>query len=145
MTGRPPFYAETPVETQRQVLESEPVPPCQLNAKLPRDLETICLKCLKKEPRKRYASAQELADDLDRFLNGEPIRARPVTAAERLWRWCRRKPATAGLAAAIALIPVLLLAGGWWANVWEKVALDEQKRQLDLEKDRVLAGERANT
>jgi tRNA A-37 threonylcarbamoyl transferase component Bud32 len=107
LTGRPPFRAETPWETVRQVVAEEPVPPRRMQMKLPRDLETITLKCLHKEPAKRYASAQALADDLRRFLAGEPVHARPIGQLERSWRWCRRNRAVAGLLAAVMLSMVL--------------------------------------
>jgi WD40 repeat protein/tetratricopeptide (TPR) repeat protein/predicted Ser/Thr protein kinase len=108
LTGRPPFRAETPLDTVLQVLADEPVPPSRLVPKLPRDLETVCLKCLHKDPARRYASAESLADDLQAFLDGRPIAARPVGRLERAWRWCRRNPALATAAAAVALA---LLAG----------------------------------
>jgi WD40 repeat protein len=102
MTGRPPFLAETPWETAWRVQHAEVVAPSSLNHKVPRDLETICLKCLHKTIGRRYATAQELADELGRFLRGEPIHARPVSRAERAWRWCRRNPALASAVGAAA-------------------------------------------
>ena len=107
LTGRPPFRAATPLDTVLQVVSEEPVPPRLLNAKVPRDLETICLKCLQKEPTKRYASAEALAEDLRRFLDNKPITARPVGLLERGWRWCRRNRALA-TASSIAVLGVLL-------------------------------------
>jgi serine/threonine protein kinase len=109
LTGRPPFTGETPLATVLQVLHNEPVPVTGLQPDLPRDLETICLKCLRKEPRQRYESALELAEDVRRFLRDEPIRARPVGAVEKLRRWVRRHPVPAGLLAAGLLAPLVAL------------------------------------
>jgi len=95
LTGRPPFAAATALETLRLAQEVDPVTPSAWSPSIPRDLETICLKCLEKDPAKRYATARELADELERFLKDEPIEARPVSRAEHLWRWCRRKPSLA--------------------------------------------------
>ena len=107
LTGRPPFDGKTDVETLLMVLHKEPAPPRNLSRRLHRDLETICLKCIHKEPGRRYASAAALADDLDNWLAGRPIQARPAGVPERLWRWCRRNPVPATATAAIAATVVI--------------------------------------
>jgi WD40 repeat protein len=108
LTGRPPFRAATILETLQQVRNEEPVPPRRLQSNVPRDVETICLKCLQKDPSRRYASARELRDDLQRFLDGKPIQARPVGWVGHAWRWCRRNPGVAGL---LSLVVALVLSG----------------------------------
>ena len=109
LTGRPPFRAAAVMDTVLQVLHDEPVPPSRLQPKLPRDLETVCLKCLAKKPEHRYASAVALADDLDRFLNGESVRARPTSTLVKGWKWARRHPARAIVLFTLAVpLPALL-------------------------------------
>jgi WD40 repeat protein len=114
LTGRPPFQAANPVDTLLQVISTEPVSLRQLNSRLPRDLETICHKCLDKDPRQRYATATAFAEDVRRYLDGRPILARPIGRAARTWRWCRRNPVVSGLLAlttGFLLIAVLALRG----------------------------------
>jgi WD40 repeat protein/predicted Ser/Thr protein kinase len=131
LTGRPPFKAATPVETIQQVLSEEPVPPARLQRQLPRDLETVCLKCLEKEPQGRYATAADLADDLGRFLKGAPVQARPVRAWERGLKWARRRPALAGLAMVGVVALVSVVAGGlWFARAREMERLAQEKEDL---------------
>jgi WD40 repeat protein len=125
LTGRPPFKAATALDTIMQVVADEPVSPAQLNAKVPRDLETICLKALAKEPVRRYATGRDLADDLARFTAGMPVLARPVGRIERGWRWCRRNPAVAGLLATVA---ATLLLGAGVATTLAIVALHNARR-----------------
>ncbi len=139
ITGRPPFQAATAMDTVLQVLSDEPVPPRRLNASIPRDLETICLKCLEKEPGRRYASAAALASDLRRFLAGEPIAARPVTRLERLAKWARRKPT---LAAAYTLGLLAVLMGGlggtavWQWRAAERARAAAKSAQTEAERQR---------
>ena len=135
LTGRPPFKAETPLETVRQVVQEEPVSVTRLQPRVPRDLETICLKCLQKEPARRYPSAEALADDLGRFLADEPIRARPVRAWERGVKWARRRPALAALAG-VSLAAALCLAAG---GVWYNARLQNEVRHRKVQQDRAAA------
>jgi serine/threonine-protein kinase len=114
LTGRPPFCAESGSATLQQVVADEPVPPARLNPRVPRDLTTICLKCLSKAPPRRYASAAALAEDLRRYLRGEPIAARPAGRLERLARWARRRPAAAALLTGALLVLAAVLGSGGW-------------------------------
>jgi eukaryotic-like serine/threonine-protein kinase len=130
LTGRPPFRAASALETLGQVRTQEPVAPSQLQPATPRDLNTLCLKCLEKEPGRRYPSAGELADDLRRFLQGEPVRARPVGAAERAWRWARRRPAAAALVlvSGVALAALVGVATSLWYSGRLRGALDQAEQ-----------------
>jgi serine/threonine-protein kinase len=126
LTGRPPFRAATAAATLQQVLAEDPVPPSRLNPRVPRDLETICLKCLHKEPPRRYASARELADDLGRFLGGKPIRARPIGVAERAVKWARRRPAAAVLVAALLVLCGAAAGASLWLRQQEAAKAQRQ-------------------
>ncbi len=132
LTGRPPFKAATSRDTIEQVCTREPVPPSQLQPTVPRDLETICLKGLRKDPAQRYATAQDLADDLQRWLEGRPVLARPVPAWERAWKWTRRRPATAGLLVALALLLVCVTGGLVFLLHRERVRLEHSRAVNDL-------------
>jgi WD40 repeat protein len=116
LTGRAPFAGDSVMDTLQMVRERPPEPPRKLNARVPRDLEVICLKCLEKDPRRRYSSAQALADDLRAWLDSRPIAARPMGPLTRGWLWCRRHPAIAGLSAALALVTLagVVAAGTQW-------------------------------
>jgi thiol-disulfide isomerase/thioredoxin len=129
LTGRPPFQAATPVDTIVQVVNEEPIPPKRLQASVPRDLETVCLRCLQKDPAKRYATTQGLADDLARFLKGEPILARPIGPAERMVRLVRRRPAAAALVAVVLLGGIAVGAAGWVTSARLGAALADAQTQ----------------
>jgi serine/threonine protein kinase len=144
VTGRPPFQGDSTLEILRQVETVEPVPLGRLRPKLPRDLETICLKCLEKESRRRYPGADALAADLRRFLAGEPVHARPVSPVEKMWRWSRRRPAVAGLLTALAIVFMAGSSGVLWQ--WQRAtrerdtARQEKKRaerHLQIVRERV--------
>ncbi len=119
LTGRPPFKADTSTETRRQVITDEPAPPSRLNSRVPRDLQTICLKCLQKDPARRYTTAADLADDMQRFVSGEPILARPVGAVEKTLKWCRRRPSTTFAIAVSVVAMAGAVSGGIWLQQLE--------------------------
>jgi WD40 repeat protein/serine/threonine protein kinase len=134
LTGRPPFRGETPTDTIMLVLHQEPVPPSRLQPRVPGELETICLKCLEKEPVRRYGSSQGLADDLRRFLRGDPIRARPTPVWQRAWKWTKRRPALAGFLALCLFIAAIGFPGVtilWYQAVRARDAEAELRVQAD--------------
>jgi serine/threonine protein kinase/WD40 repeat protein len=128
LSGRPPFQGDSALDILRQVQRDDPVPPCRIRPRLPIDLETICLKCLEKEPEKRYASAAALAADLRRFLAGEPIMARPIRGYQRMAKWARRRPALATMIVLLILIPTVWLPLVTW--LWQDAV--ESGRQTNL-------------
>ena len=130
LTGRPPFQASNAVDTLLQVLEREPVLPRQLNGEVPRDIETIAMKCLQKDPKRRYSSAREFAEDLGRYTRGEPIQARPLGARERVAKWARRRPALATAVAVIMLVSTLGAAGVLWQWQQTRRALARARENL---------------
>jgi serine/threonine-protein kinase len=138
LTGRPPFRADTLLDTLQQLLEQEPTPPRTLNPRADADLATICLKCLEKDPVRRYPTAQALADDLLRFAAGESIQARPVGSVKRAWRWCRRKPVAAALVATLLLVfgGGLPLVTALWMHAEHQGNLAEKNLQDAREQER---------
>jgi eukaryotic-like serine/threonine-protein kinase len=140
LTGRPPFRAESVAETLHQVIVLDPVAPSRLNTKVPRSLETICLKCLRKDPQLRYADAASLAEDLRRFLRGEAIAARPENWLQRLARKVRRRPAFSAAVAAFALVGASLLGGGLWL-LYEREAARQAEKAEESEIERVADGD----
>ncbi len=143
LTGRPPFSGGSPLAILQQVRADEPVPPSQRQAKVPRDLETICLKCLQKKPAQRYPSALALAEDLRRFLAGEPISARPIGAGERLVKWVRRRPAWAALLLVSVLAAAALVTLGIWSNAALRAAAERERQQRRLAEERFQITRRA--
>jgi serine/threonine-protein kinase len=132
LTGRPPFMADSMETTLLQVLQVEPVSPRLINPRVPKDLETICLKCLQKEPNRRYASAKDVADELGRFLRGRIHSRSSVSAPEKVWRWCKRKPVVAALGAATALLLVAIAIGSPVAIYRVDRARQEAETNLQL-------------
>ncbi len=141
LTGRPPFAADTVAKTLHQVQNDEPPSPRLLNPAVPRDLETICLKCLEKEPDRRYATAQDLADELGRFLDRKPILARPVSRPEKVWRWCRRNPVPAALTALMTLVFLAGFAGVTWQGHRARQAAADAQRLGHVAQGRLYAAQ----
>ena len=138
LTGRPPFQAATPIDTLRQVVDQDPTPPRQLRSTVDRDLETIALKCLRKEPSGRYSTAEKLAEDLERWLAGLPILARPLGPFTAAWRWSRRRPALAALGVVTLLATVILLVTSNQSAHRLRLANDRAGRLVDqLQREKV--------
>jgi Tol biopolymer transport system component len=135
LTGRPPFRGASVLETMQQVQEKEPERPRALNPQVDRDLETVCLKCLEKQPQRRYASAEALADDVERWLRGEPVQARPATAWEQGMKWVRRRPAIAALIGAVVLLTALGFAGITWQ--WQRAETAREAAETSLSQTRL--------
>jgi WD40 repeat protein/serine/threonine protein kinase len=138
LTGRPPFRSFTTLDTILLVLEEEPIPPSSLQPQTPKDVETICLKCLAKTPDKRYLTSAELADDLQRYLNDEPILARPASLGERLWKWAKRRPTTAALILVSILALITFLAGIIYFNQMVRGERDvaiEARKDAQVQRD----------
>ena len=134
LTGRPPFHAANPMWNVVKVLEEEPLAPHLLSPGVPQDLETICMKCLQKDPNRRYHSAAEFRDELGRYLRGDPILARPVGNLERVWRWCKRNPLSAGLATTLALsLTIATIVTGYFAVTNHRMATESQRRADEYE------------
>jgi eukaryotic-like serine/threonine-protein kinase len=139
LTGRPPFRGTSAWDTVRQVVEEEPVPPSKLQSRVPRDLETIALKCLQKDPARRYATARAMGDDIRRYLSGEPILARPIPFWERGLKLARRRPAMVSLVA----VSAAMLVGLAGASIWYALLLQDRKRaEVDRITDLVIHGQR---
>ena len=139
LTGRPPFQAATYYDTVLQVINEDPIQPTRLQPRVPRDLETICLKCLRKEPGRRYASAAELGAELQRFLNHQPITALPISSSERALLWCRRRPLVAGLLAVLVLVTLGGFSGitvAWLAALSARQLAEERRKTADDERQK---------
>lgn len=132
LTGRPPFDGQSAAETVQRVTTDELAPPSRLNSRVPRDLETICLKCLQKNPSRRYASAQGLADDLHRFLDGKPVLARPIGVLERIMKWVQRRPTLALLTLTLFASLAAAFSIGIWLHQREAMLLDDMQKKETL-------------
>jgi serine/threonine protein kinase len=138
LTGRPPIEGETPALTVMKILSDEPLPPSHWRSGLARDLDTICLKCLEKDPRRRYAGAAELAEDLRRYQAGEPISARPIRIWERIWRWCRRQPLAASALASTGALGLTLLTTVVLYNAQLRESLNREKRLAEERREQLV-------